>query len=397
VSYLIGVLIFVVAILVSIMLHEAGHFATAKAFGMKATQFFVGFGTTVWSFRRGETEYGVKSLPLGGFVKILGMTSMEEDVDPADEPRSFRSKPGWQRVIVLSAGSFMHFTIAFVLLWVLYAGIGSLDPKSTIVTVSSCVPSGPAAKCAPGDPGSPAAKAGIRTGDQIVAVAGQPVHGYLNLIATIRKQKPGAPVRLTLVRDGKRMDVTAVLAQPSWDKKKNVAFLGVSQVPVYTRSGPIQALGQAGSGFGTVVSESVTGLARIPCALPVLFSRNRSTSACGQISSVVGAASVTGQVVAHGYDWRETVADIMGIVISVNIFVGIFNLLPLLPLDGGHIAIVLYERARASVARWRRRPDPGLVDISKLIPVSVGVFAVLICLSLLLVAADIFNPLNLSQ
>src|SRR6266581_5281396 len=123
-SFLIGVLIFIVALLVSVMLHEAGHFATAKAFGMKATQFFVGFGTTIWSTRRGETEYGVKALPVGGFVKITGMTSIDDDVDPADEPRSFRAKPGWQRAIVLAAGAFMNFLIAFVLLWILAVGVG---------------------------------------------------------------------------------------------------------------------------------------------------------------------------------------------------------------------------------------------------------------------------------
>src|ERR1700730_200144 len=114
-SFVVGVLIFVAALLISIMLHEAGHFVTAKAFGMKATQFFLGFGTTLWSRKRGETEYGIKALPLGGFVKITGMTTLD-DVDPADEPRSFRNKPGWQRVIVLGAGSFMHFALALVLL-----------------------------------------------------------------------------------------------------------------------------------------------------------------------------------------------------------------------------------------------------------------------------------------
>ena len=395
-SYLIGVLIFVVAILVSIMLHEFGHLATAKAFRMKATQFFVGFGNTLWSFRRGETEYGVKSLPLGGFVKILGMTSMD-DVDPADEPRSFRSKPGWQRVIVLSAGSFMHFTIAFVLLWVLAVGIGTPEAKSRVVTVAACVPASATASCSPADPRSPAALAGIRTGDAIVAVAGQPVHSYDALIRAIRKQPGGTPVTLTLLRAGKRIEVQASLARPRWDvlHKKHVSFLGVSQTPVYNRSGPIASFSAAGNGFANIVTESFAGLSRIPCAIPVLFSKNRSTSACGQISSVVGAANVTGQVVSQGYSWQETAGAILDIVISVNIFIGIFNLLPLLPLDGGHIAIILYERARASVARWRRRPDPGLVDVSKLIPVSVGVFALLVCLSLLLIAADIINPLHL--
>jgi membrane-associated protease RseP (regulator of RpoE activity) len=396
VSYLIGVLIFVVAILVSIMLHEFGHFATAKAFRMKATQFFVGFGSTIWSVRRGETEYGVKALPLGGFVKILGMTSMD-DVDPAEEPRSFRSKPGWQRVIVLSAGSFMHFLIAFVLLWAVAVGIGSVSAASTKVTVAACVPTGSRALCTAKDPRSPAAKAGLKTGDTIVAVAGKPVRSYAGLVSTIRKQSPGTPVKLIVRRDGQLIDLSAVLVQPRWDKRKNVSFLGVSQSAVYTRAGPISALGQAASGFGTIVTESFSGLAKIPCAIPVLFAKDRSHSACGQISSVVGAANVTGDVVEQSRNWRTTAGGILEIIISVNIFVGIFNLLPLLPLDGGHIAIVLYERARAMWARWRRRPDPGLVDISKLIPVSVGVFALLVCLSLFIVAADIFNPLHLAQ
>jgi membrane-associated protease RseP (regulator of RpoE activity) len=394
VSYLIGVLIFVVAILVSIMLHEFGHFATAKAFGMKATQFFVGFGNTIWSFRRGETEYGVKSLPLGGFVKITGMTSMDE-VDPADEPRSFRAKPAWQRVIVLSAGSFMHFTIAFVLLWALAVGIGTANAKSTVVTVSACVPSSAVAQCAPGDPKSPAVKGGLRTGDQITAVNGTPVHGYLGLVSAIRHQSPGTPVKLSVLRGGRPLTLSVDLVRPSWDSKSGYSFLGVSQTPSYTQAGPIAAVGQAGSGFGTIVTESFSGLAKIPCAIPVLFSKDRSKSPCGQISSVVGAASVTGQVVADGFNWQVTVTEIAEIVISVNIFIGIFNLLPLLPLDGGHIAIVLYERGRAGVARLRRRPDPGLVDIQRLIPVSVGVFAILVCLSVLLIAADIVNPLHL--
>src|SRR4029077_8881057 len=130
VSFLIGVLIFIVALLVSVMMHEAGHFLTAKAFGMKATQFFVGFGTTLWSTKRGETEYGVKALPVGGFVKITGMTILD-DVAPADEPRSFRAKPGWQRAIVLGAGSFMHFLIAFVLLFFLAVGVGIADQSGS--------------------------------------------------------------------------------------------------------------------------------------------------------------------------------------------------------------------------------------------------------------------------
>jgi len=399
-AFALGVGIFAVAILASIMLHEIGHFATAKAFGVKATQFFVGFGPTIWSRQRGETEYGVKAFPVGGFVRITGMTNLEE-VDPADESRSLRAKPAWQRVIVLSAGSFMHFVIAFVLLWVLAVGIGTATaPTSTVVTVVTCVPANAQAACAPGQkPQSPAQAAGMRTGDKIISVSGVRVRSYSKLVKQIRTQPPGVPVPVTVLRAGRQFTLTVHLARPRWDVKngKRVSFLGVAQPPVYVTAGPIAAVGQAGQLFGTIASESVTGLARIPCALPVLFSKNRSSSPCGQISSVVGAASATGQVVASGVNWRDTVTRVIGIVIAVNIFVGIFNLLPLLPLDGGHIAIVLYERLRAAVARRRGRPDPGLVDIGKLIPVSVGVFGLLVFLGLLLIAADIVNPLSLTQ
>src|SRR6516164_7123812 len=163
-SFLLGVAIFIVALLGSIMLHEAGHFATAKMFGMKATQFFVGFGRTIWSRRKGETEYGVKAIPAGGFVKIVGMTDLEE-VDPADEPRSFRNQPGWQRIIVLAAGSFMHFVLAFVLLFIVAAGIGleTGSAGTTVGAIDTCVPSSLTAACRPSNPASPAKKVGIRT------------------------------------------------------------------------------------------------------------------------------------------------------------------------------------------------------------------------------------------
>src|SRR5215469_11659976 len=147
-SFLLGVAIFIVALLGSIMLHEAGHFATAKMFGMKATQFFVGFGRTIWSRRKGETEYGVKAIPAGGFVKIVGMTDLE-DVDPADEPRSFRNQPGWQRIIVLAAGSFMHFVLALALLVVIASGVGlaAAGTGTAVGMIEPCVPASVTSTC----------------------------------------------------------------------------------------------------------------------------------------------------------------------------------------------------------------------------------------------------------
>jgi membrane-associated protease RseP (regulator of RpoE activity) len=392
-SFLIGVLIFVVALLVSVMLHEAGHFVTAKAFGMKATQFFVGFGSTLWSRRRGETEYGIKALPLGGFVKITGMSSID-DVDPADEPRSFRAKPGWQRVIVLGAGSFMHFLIALVLLWILAVGVGIADTSGTTVSVLPCVPASKQASCAHGDPRSPAVRAGLRSGDKIVAVAGQSVHNWKQIGAAIKAHRPGSAVAFTVERGGRQITKDVSLAGVSWRKG---AFLGVAPVVVYNRAGPLHAVSYAGSQFGSITSQSVTALGRVPKAIPYLFSKNRASTPGGSPSSVIGAANITGDVVAANIGWQQKISVVLLIVIEVNIFVGIFNLLPLLPLDGGHLAIVLFERTRAWIARLFRRPDPGLVDIKRLIPVSVGVFAVIVAFALLLIVADVLNPLSLSQ
>jgi membrane-associated protease RseP (regulator of RpoE activity) len=392
-TFVIGVLIFVIALLASVMLHEAGHFLTAKAFGMKATQFFVGFGSTIWSRRRGETEYGVKVLPVGGFVKITGMTSMDE-VDPADEPRSFRSKPGWQRSIVLAAGSFMHFAIAFVLLWMVAVGIGLSNSSSTTIGVLSCVPAKETAGCTSADPRSPAVLAGLRPGDKVIAIAGQPVHDWKQLGNAIKEQPAGTPVAFTIVRGGRQITERITLASVSWRKG---AYLGVQPVQLFTRRGPIGGVSYAGSQFGNIVTQSVSALGRIPKAIPYLFAKDRASTPGGQVSSMLGAADITGQVVAANVGWQEKATIVLTIIIEVNIFVGIFNLLPLLPLDGGHLAIVLFERVRAGWARLRRRPDPGLVNIQRLIPVSVGVFALLVALGLLLIAADIVNPVTLIQ
>jgi membrane-associated protease RseP (regulator of RpoE activity) len=392
-SFLIGVLIFVIALLVSVMMHEAGHFLTAKAFGMKATQFFVGFGTTLWSRKRGETEYGVKAVPLGGFVKITGMTILD-DVDPADEPRSFRAKPGWQRAIVLGAGSFMHFLIAFVLLFILAAGVGIADQSGATVNVLSCVPASQQAGCATGDPRSPAAMAGLKSGDKIVAVAGQPVHNWFQIGEAIKDHPAGSKVPFTIERGNLEITKQVTLSSVSWRKG---AFLGVSPTVVYNHAGPIKGITYAGTQFGSITTQSVTALGRIPKAIPYLFSKDRARTPGGQVSSVVGAAGITGDVVAAHIGWQQKLSVVLLIIIEVNIFVGIFNLVPLLPLDGGHLAIVVYERVRAWLARLFRRPDPGPVDIKRLIPVSVGVFAVIVAFGLLLIAADIINPLSLTQ
>jgi membrane-associated protease RseP (regulator of RpoE activity) len=393
-SFLLGVVIFVVALLVSVMLHETGHFVMAKRFHMKATKYFVGFGTTLWSRQRGETEYGIKALPLGGYVKIIGMTSLEE-VDPADEARSFRRQPAWQRAIVLVAGSFMHFALALVLLFILAVGIGETN-TTTVGAVSACLPQTVKAlnsgTCAKGLPDSPAGQAGLRAKDTVVSIAGHPVSNWTQVGNVIRSQPAGQPVAVVVDRAGKRLTLSVTPASIAGRKG---SFLGIDE-QVFQRVGPAGGVVYAGSTFAQVIEESGQAAAKLPAAVPDLFAKDRAKTAGGDVSSIVGAADDAGQVVQAGGGWQFTVSALLLIVISLNIFVGLFNLLPLLPLDGGHLAIVFYERIRAWLARIRGRADPGLVDLQKLIPVSVAVFAVLVGFSLVLIAADIVNPVHLA-
>jgi membrane-associated protease RseP (regulator of RpoE activity) len=392
-----GWLIFIVAAVASVMLHETGHFVTAKRFGMKATRYFVGFGPTLWSTRRGETEYGVKAIPAGGFVKIEGMTSLDE-VDPADEPRSFRRAPAWQRLIVLGAGSFMHFLFAAVLIFGVALAIGTENTVNSnttqLGTVTPYVPANETAllngtTCA-SEAKSPAAVAGLKVGDQVTSFDGVAVSNWTQLQNEILKVKPGTPVTLTVLRDGKSLTKHTALAEV----KGHGSFFGIAPVAinVFQRQNPIDAIKDVGTGFSTVVTGSAHGLGALPAALPSLFSADRACTPAGNVGSLVGAAQATGAAVASPEGWQAKVSFVLLIIAEINIFWGVLNLLPLLPLDGGHIAVVIWERIRAWYYRLQHRPDPGLVDYTKLIPLSFSVFVVLCLLSLLVLASDIYRP-----
>ncbi|HEY1625950.1 MAG TPA: site-2 protease family protein [Streptosporangiaceae bacterium] len=396
---LVGWVIFLVALMFSVMLHETGHFIMAKKFGMKCTRYFIGFGPTIWSTWRGETEYGIKALPLGGFVKIIGMHSLDEVDDPEDEPRTFRRQPAWQRIIVLCAGSFMHFLLAFVLVAGLALTIGIENQNTTqLGTVTTCVPPTKADLnndvCGGSKEKAPALLAGLRVGDTVVAFNGTPVSSFTQL-SDLVEAAGGQAAAITVLRPVKgsqpeRLTLHTKLA----DIPGHGGYLGVAPTTVFQVASPLRAVTWAGSAFDQVLVGSAKALGDLPAAVPKLFSKDRADTAGGQVSSVVGAAEATGQAVAANVGWQYKVEYVLLLIASLNIFIGAFNLLPLLPLDGGHVAMVVWERIRAWFARLRGRPDPGLVDMRKVLPVSFSIFMILVFFSMMLILADIVNPVS---
>jgi membrane-associated protease RseP (regulator of RpoE activity) len=392
-----GWLIFLFVLMFSVLLHETGHFVTAKKFGMKATRYFVGFGPTLWSTRRGETEYGVKALPLGGFVKIIGMTSLDE-VDPADEPRSFRRAPGRQRIVVLVAGVAMNFVLAAVLIFALALAIGIENDNTTqLGTVSACVPASEqlllnGAPCTSSDAKSPATIAGIKVGDQITSFNGVKVSTWTQLKKAIEDVKPGSTVPFTVQRGGRPLTLHATLAAV---KGVSYGYLGIAPTTVFQPASPLGAIKYVGTGYSEEIGGIASGLGHLPTELPQFFAKNRAQTAAGNVSSIYGAARETGQAVAANVGWQYKLSFIILIAASLNMILGVANLLPLLPMDGGHVAAVVWERIRAWFARMRGRPDPGLVDYRKLVPVSFSIFLVLVVFSAVLVYADIVNPVNI--
>jgi membrane-associated protease RseP (regulator of RpoE activity) len=416
--YWVGVAAFALCILISVSLHELGHMITAKRFGMKVTRYFVGFGPTIFSFQRGETEYGLKAIPLGGFCKIVGMTPQDDDVLPEDQPRAMWRFPVWKRTIVMAAGSVTHFLLAIVAAWIAAMSIGLPNlayPATTAaelkqaphIAVAECtwitIPAD-GHPCTPGEAGSvagPAYAAGLRDGDLITRVGGTAIGTYGQLTDTIRQQQAG-PVDFEYVRDGATATTTVALVtadrKPVADDtgpvtKVAVAGLGWDQrsVPGMVQYDAVAAVPATGEYAWFIVKNTFAALGRIPEKVPALW--NSLTGAERDPDtpiSVVGASRLGGEAIEHG------VPELfLNIFISLNIFIGIFNLLPLLPVDGGHIAIAWFERVRSWLYARMRKPDPGRVDYYKLMPVTYAVILIGGAFTLLTVTADIINPITI--
>ena len=393
---IIGILAFAVALLVSVMIHEAGHYLTAKKFGMKVTEFFVGFGKKIWSVTKGETEFGLKAIPAGGYCKIVGMTPREE-LSPADADRAFIKASVPQRLIVLGAGSFLHFVIGFVLLIVLFASVGITSLTNQVERVSECIPQTANEVCSAKSVPSPAKNAGIIAGDKIVKVNGLSYQEWSEVVEVIRSSA-GKQLDITIDRNGSLINILVTPASRELDGKE-IGVLGVvNQVGTITY-GPLTAIAKGGSFTIDILQNSVTALISLPSKIPDLVNQtfgNQERDPEGLVG-VVGVARVSGETAeTKALTTREKIATFILIIASLNIFVGMFNLLPLLPLDGGHMAVAIADGVRNTRAKAKGLAKPAPFDVERLTPITMVVFVVMASLSLLMLTADILNPIRLN-
>jgi membrane-associated protease RseP (regulator of RpoE activity) len=404
-GFAIGFILFALGITASVALHECGHMWAAQATGMKVRRYFIGFGPKVFSFRRGETEYGLKALPLGGFCDIAGMTALDE-IDPADLDRAMYRQATWKRLVVMFGGIAMNFVLGFVLIMVLAIGWGlprldsPPDNQIAVACVGSDNPDGTHQKCT-GE--GPAQQAGMRRGDRIVAVDGVAVH-TIDQIAANTKNQTG-PIDYTVLRDGKALhiivDPVRVRTYPIDPETKKAAAnpvisskVGVSQ-DYYdpTHYSVLTAVPGSIMFTGEMFGKTFESLAQMPSKVVNLWHavtggvRDPNTPV-----SVYGASEIGGETVEHGL-WNVFIL----VLASLNFFLGAFNLLPLLPLDGGHIAVVLYEKIRNLLRGRRGLEAGGPVDYLKLLPATYVVVVIGGAYMILVLAADIVNPIKLFQ
>ena len=417
-------LLFFALIMVSIALHEIGHLVPAKIFGVKVTQYFVGFGRTIWSRKRGETEYGFKLFPLGGYVRLVGMYPPEkksdkpkgwltrladrarsyeyEEITPADNGRLFHQKPVWQKVIVMLGGPAMNLLLAFLIFLGINLFHGTWQLTLNVTVVNDCViPAGRTpATCQDGDPQTPAKQAGVMVGDKVVAFNGHRVSTWDELTDLIRANRDGAAT-LTVERGGRTMELPPVntIIQSVPDRldptsRVEAGFLGVSPSRELVRGGVIETAGQ----MWNITRMSLVALASFPVRVWNV-GVGLATGAERDINSpisVVGASRVAGEIaVADSVPIQDRVASWLSLLGSVNLFVALLNLVPLLPLDGGHIAGALYEALRRGLARLRGKSDPGPVDTAKMLPVAYLVGGFLLIGGVVLILADIISPIKL--
>ena len=433
VAYVLGIVVLIIGIGLSVALHELGHMIPAKHFGVKVPEYFIGFGPRLWSVKRGETEYGVKAIWLGGYVKLLGMVppakpgradkpdSMVADaraeslaeLGPDEQHRAFYRLSVPKKLIVMAGGILTNLALGVILLALALGVVGQSAYTSTLASVSACVPADvdAAGACADADAPSPAAAAGLRVGDEIRSWNGTPTTTWAQVQQAIRASGT-APAAVVVERDGQELTltVTAVEVPRTVYAADGSVVTGADGEPLteqrpYVGIGP--ALGthrtspsQIPAVVGTAVGQTLRAIVTLPVGLyhavaAGLGAEKRSPEG---LVSLVGVGRIAGEVSSAGagsgtVPFAVRLFSMLSLLGSLNLALFAFNLIPLLPLDGGHVAGALWEGARRRIARRRGRPDPGYVDTARMLPVGQVVFVLLIIMTLVLVWVDVVAPL----
>jgi membrane-associated protease RseP (regulator of RpoE activity) len=365
VAFALSVLLFVVALFAIVMIHEGGHYLAARAFNFRVLEYFVGFGPRLWSVRRGEIEYGVKAIPAGGYVKIAGMNPFENDVPPGDEHRAYGAKPIWQRVVVILAGPLSHFLVA----WLIFAGVFCFAGTWSIPGIATVDPT------LAGKP-SPASKAGVLPGDVIVGI-GDLENPTSAQIGTYQRAHVGEPVEYAVLRDGQpiTLTITPIEVPAQHSVRIGIVLGGVKE-------GPVASLLHAGGAVWDTTRSAVAGLGQVfgpqgvHDTVSALFSDAQRPSSGGV--SLIGVSQEAGHAGSQGA-W----AYFFTIFATVVLFIGLVNLLPFPPLDGGHVAIALIEKLRGH-----------RIDMKKVVPVSAAVLLILGFFSISAIILDIWKPIQ---
>lgn len=423
-----GIVIFFFGLLFSIAWHELGHLLAAKLFGVKVTQYMVGFGRTLWSRKKkgGDTEYGVKAVPFGGYIRMIGMfpprkageqgregtsgrwqamiedarEAAAEDVRPEDEHRQFYQRKPWKRIIVMVAGPAMNLILAVGIFAGVLMGYGLPTPTTTVGSVSECVlPANErnTQQCPPDAPKAPAAAADFRPGDRIVEFDGRPYESWEQLQLAIRDSS--GTVSAVVERDGQRVPLNVDIMRtqrPKLDEPSEtteVGFLGLAPNQVLVRQGVGGVAEQIG-GYISLTAEKIVQLPqRVPGLVSAIGGEQRSTDSP---VGIVGASRLGGEVLSHDQtSVGSRLIVFVQLLAGMNLSLFAINMLPILPLDGGHVAGALWESLRRKFAWLIRRPDPGPFDTAKLMPLAYGVMMIFIAYSLLVLVADVVNPVKL--
>ena len=432
--YVGGILFMLIGLGLSIGLHEVGHLVPAKFFGVRVGQYMIGFGPRLWSKRIGETEYGFKMLPLGGFISMSGMYPASKSAGPAKgvfrtliqdarsandetiaegaEDRVFYRLPVWKRVVIMLGGPLMNLLLALIIFTVLVSGIGVQQGTTTIASLNECVvpAESTVTECAPDDPVSPAVEAGIEPGDVLVSIDGTPVTTFAEATAIVQAA-PGQMLDVVVRRDGdeQTLQITPIAAertltdasgQPLLDDQGEPIVKEVGYVGMYSQMGYVQQPLSAGP---QMTADTVARVGSLIVTLPVrLWDIGVSLVTGGERDpdgplSVVGVGRIAGEVAATDAPVLNRFAVLLGLLGSLNVALFVFNLIPLLPLDGGHVVVALWEGIKRIWAKLFRRPPPAPVDATKLVPLTVVVAVLLIGMGALLLVADLFNPVDILQ